>query len=181
MKTFIYVKTDTSMVCGIAMVCNNSGEYTKPIQDKITELGSEEAGLMHFANEGMLEGCTAKIIDFADVPGINGYDYDKTFFGFKAENELNVLTEYRGWKSDQNGISVDMTGAKEIAHHCRRQVRARELAPLDIQSTIPSQAVAAEAARQAIRNKHDVIQTDIDSTTDPASLKAVIETNNLSL
>ena len=48
-------------------------------------------------------------------------------------------------------IQVDILKAKEIAHEKRRAARATELAPLDVQVTIPAMAEQAEAKRAGIR------------------------------
>lgn len=73
------------------------------------------------------------------------------------------------------GIVIDMTKAKAIAHDARRAARAQEFAPLDVKATIPSEAVAAEAARAAIRTKYADIQTAVDAAADVAALKGIME------
>jgi len=73
------------------------------------------------------------------------------------------------------GIVIDLTKAKTIVHDARRTARAAEFAPLDIKATIPSEAVAAEAARAAIRTKYADIQTAVDAAEDVAALKGIIE------
>lgn len=73
------------------------------------------------------------------------------------------------------GIVIDLTKAKGIAHEVRRAARSAEFAPLDIKATIPSEAVAAEAARAAIRTKYADMQTTIDAAADVAALKGIIE------
>ena len=63
-------------------------------------------------------------------------------------------------------IVVNNDKAKTIAHDIRRTKRAEEFAPYDevIMKQIPgNDAVEAEAARQAIRDKYAQIQLDIDS------------------
>ena len=72
-------------------------------------------------------------------------------------------------------ITVNLTKAKTIVHDARRTARAAEFAPLDIKATIPSEAVAAEAARAAIRTKYADIQTAVDAAADVAALKTIIE------
>ncbi len=72
-------------------------------------------------------------------------------------------------------IRVNMTKAKGIAHEVRRAKRAAEFAPLDIESTIPAKAAAAEAARQAIRDRYDVMQRQIDAAKTPEELKEIIK------
>jgi hypothetical protein len=73
-------------------------------------------------------------------------------------------------------ITVNIDKAKIVAHEHRRNARAVEFAPLDIKATIPSEAVAVEAARQAIREKYAVIQSNIDSATEVTTLKSILET-----
>lgn len=65
-------------------------------------------------------------------------------------------------------IVINIDKAKNIAHEVRREKRSAEFTPLDIKATIPSEAVTAEADRQAIRDKYSVMQVNIDaaSTTD---------------
>jgi len=72
-------------------------------------------------------------------------------------------------------IVINMDKAKEIAHDMRRVKRSEEFAPLDLKVTIPSEATAAEAARQAVREKYATIQNNIDSASDVAELKTIVE------
>lgn len=72
------------------------------------------------------------------------------------------------------GIGININKAKEIAHNIRRSARAQEFAPLDIKATIPSEQVAAESARQEIRNRYGEIQSSIDSTENIEQLKEII-------
>jgi len=71
------------------------------------------------------------------------------------------------------GINIDK--AKTIAHDKRRAARAAEFAPLDVKATIPSEATAAEAARQAVRDKYATVQTNIDAAADVGALKTIVE------
>lgn len=71
-------------------------------------------------------------------------------------------------------ITINITKAKVIAHNKRRQARSVEFAPLDIKATIPSEAVAAEAARALIRTKYAELQTAIDADTTITALTARI-------
>jgi Spy/CpxP family protein refolding chaperone len=71
-------------------------------------------------------------------------------------------------------ISIDMTKAKDIAHEKRRAARTTEFAPLDIKATIPSEAAAAEAARQAIREKYATLQAQMNAAQTPEQLKALL-------
>ena len=72
-------------------------------------------------------------------------------------------------------ITINIDKAKAIAHDVRRAKRTEEFAPLDIKATIPSEAVAAEAARQAVREKYATIQANIDAAAGVAQLKTIVE------
>ena len=71
-------------------------------------------------------------------------------------------------------ITINIDKAKAIAHDIRRAARAEEFKPLDVKATIPAEAAEAEAARQAIRDKHAQIQADIDAATTVDKLKTVM-------
>lgn len=72
-------------------------------------------------------------------------------------------------------ITINIGKAKDIAHNMRRAARAAEFAPLDVKATIPSEAAAAEAARQFIRDKYANVQTAIDAATTPEAIKLALE------
>lgn len=78
------------------------------------------------------------------------------------------------WEKSGAAVGVNLGKAKGIAHDKRRAKRAAEFAPLDIEVTIPAKAAAAEAARQAVRDKYAAIQTSIDACASVDALKAVI-------
>jgi hypothetical protein len=71
-------------------------------------------------------------------------------------------------------ITINIDKAKTIAHDKRREARSAEFAPLDVKATIPSEAIAAEAARQVIRDKYAAMQTAIDSATTVDAIKAAM-------
>lgn len=71
-------------------------------------------------------------------------------------------------------ITININKAKDIAHDIRRAKRSEEFAPLDVQATIPSQASAAESARQAIRDKYAAMQTQINSASTPEEIKTAL-------
>lgn len=71
-------------------------------------------------------------------------------------------------------IKINIDKAKAIGHEMRRAERAKEFAPLDVKATIPSEATAAEAARQVIRDKYAVIQSEIDAAQTPDEIKAAL-------
>jgi hypothetical protein len=74
------------------------------------------------------------------------------------------------------GIVIDINKAKAIGHDMRRAARAEEFKPYDeaIAKQIPG-TDGAEEARQAIREKYAVIQTNIDAATTPEEIKAALE------
>lgn len=71
-------------------------------------------------------------------------------------------------------ITINLNKAKNIAHDKRRAARSAEFAPLDIKATIPSEAAAAETARQIIRDKYAVMQVAIDAATNVDAIKAAM-------
>lgn len=71
-------------------------------------------------------------------------------------------------------ITINIDKAKTIAHDKRREARSAEFAPLDIKATIPSEATAAEAARQVVREKYAAMQTAIDSASTVDQIKAAM-------
>jgi hypothetical protein len=71
-------------------------------------------------------------------------------------------------------IIVNIDKAKAIAHDVRRAARAEEFKPLDVQATIPSQAAAAEAAREAVRVKYAEMQAAIDAAAAVDEIKAAM-------
>lgn len=82
---------------------------------------------------------------------------------------------FRGaWKLVNGELVTDLPEAKLIVHEKRRVERAELFAPLDVEATIPSRAVAAEAARQVIRNEDDAKQVAIDGVVDEDELRGVM-------
>lgn len=74
-------------------------------------------------------------------------------------------------------IQININKAKAIAHDARRAARAKEFEPHDavIMKQIPGvDAAAAEAARQAIRDKYAALQTQMDAAQTPDELKALM-------
>lgn len=72
-------------------------------------------------------------------------------------------------------IRINMNKARAIAHDKRRAIRSVEFAPLDIEATIPAKAAAAEAKRQAVRDKYDRVQAQIDACATPDDLKRIMD------
>lgn len=71
-------------------------------------------------------------------------------------------------------ITINITKAKTIAHDKRREARSAEFAPLDIKATIPSEATAAESARQLVRDKYAAMQAAIDAAATTDEIKAAM-------
>ena len=71
-------------------------------------------------------------------------------------------------------ITINIDKAKTIAHVHRRAARSAEFAPLDIKATIPSEAIAAEAARSEIRAKYAAMQTAINASATIDEIKSVL-------
>jgi hypothetical protein len=82
---------------------------------------------------------------------------------------------FRGaWRLSEGELTTNLPLAKEIAHEKRRQARRELYAPLDIEATIPSMAVEAEAARQVIRDADDIKQVAIDNAIDETGLRELL-------
>jgi len=71
-------------------------------------------------------------------------------------------------------ITINIAKAKTIAHDARRTARSAGFAPLDIKASIPSEAAAAEAARQLVRDKYATMQTAIDASVTVDEIKQVM-------
>jgi len=72
-------------------------------------------------------------------------------------------------------ITINLDKAKDISHDVRRTARTIEFAPLDVKATIPSEAEAAEAARQEIRDRYTAMQASINGATEVSTLKTIID------
>jgi hypothetical protein len=86
------------------------------------------------------------------------------------------------WVANGAAVDIDLPKAKEIGHDKRRTKRAEAFAPHDevIAKQIPgADAAAAEAARQAIRDKYADIQDAIDAADTPEEIKVALATELL--
>ena len=72
------------------------------------------------------------------------------------------------------GIVINIDKAKAIGHDIRRAARAEEFKPLDVKATIPSEAEAAETARQVVRAKYAEMQVAIDAATTVDEIKEAL-------
>ena len=105
-------------------------------------------------------GVPYEIVDVADIPS------DRTFRG--------------AWVMGECCIEHDLDKCKALGHDLRRIQRNAEFAPFDeiIAKQIPgADALAAEEARQAIREKYALIQDAIDIAEDPDTIKLTLEAN----
>ena len=73
-------------------------------------------------------------------------------------------------------ITINLNKAKVIAHEKRRLARTDEFKPYDeaIAKQIPGQMEGAETARQLIRDKYAVMQTQIDAADTLDKIKAAM-------
>lgn len=160
MKTFAHINAVGDII-SIGMIYFESGGLTPEVAAFVQDLG-EDAGIKAYGEKVKLDpSYTTIVVDTAQLPGGNGFTYDKLF--------RNAFKHGGGMK-----IDIDLPKAKLITHDKRRVKRAAELAPLDIEATIPAKAAQAEAARQTIRDKYATLQTEIDAATTPDQLKAII-------
>jgi hypothetical protein len=104
------------------------------------------------------EGVPYEIVSADDIPT------DRTFRG--------------AWVMGDCCVEHDLDKCKALGHDLRRQQRAEEFKPFDevIIKQIPgADAVAAEEARQAIRDKYALIQDVIDGASTPDEIKTALE------
>jgi hypothetical protein len=74
-------------------------------------------------------------------------------------------------------ITINIDKAKAIGHDMRRAARAEEFAPYDniIMKQIPGNSLTeAEAARQSIRDKYEIMQEEIDSSNNVNAIKTAL-------
>jgi hypothetical protein len=106
------------------------------------------------------EGVPYEIVSADDIPT------DRTFRG--------------AWVMGDCCVEHDLDKCKALGHDLRRTQRAEEFKPCDelIMKQIPgADAIAAEEARQAIRDKYALIQDVIDGATTPDEIKTALEVN----
>lgn len=113
-------------------------------------------------------GLTIEQIAAKDVPAGTAYEIVNA-------SEIPADRTFRNaWVRQGKAVGHDLGKCKSIAHDRRRAARAAEFAPLDVEATIPAKAAQAEAARQAIRDKYAVMQTQIDAATSVDGLRDLI-------
>ena len=115
-------------------------------------------GSVELALKDVPEGTPYEIVDAADIPS------DRFFRG--------------AWVANGAAVDVDLDKAKDIGHDMRRAARTEAFAPFDeiIAKQIPgADALAAEASRQAIRDKYNEVQDAIDAAESSEEIKAALE------
>lgn len=136
---------------------------------------AEKRVIVFTNNSGGVSVCTPtgelsiEQVQIKDIPaGTNSFIVDAS----TLPQEVGIF--FGAWEQTNGNVTINIDKAKLIAHDARRAARAAEFAPLDTKATIPSEAVAAEAARQVIRDKYAVMQTKMDAATTIDELKAVL-------
>lgn len=117
----------------------------------------ESHAIEELAQKDVPTGTNYKIVDVSEIPS------DRLFRD--------------AWVINGEKVDHDITKAKNIAHAMRRESRAKEFAPLDVEVTIPLRTSAAETARQVIREKYAVMQINIDGSETIESLKTAVQAN----
>jgi len=157
MQTYMLIKDSTDEVLGIGLIDPAVLSTPAAILEHAEQLATQRSLEEGFA-------VTARLVDAADLPGPGNDSYDKTFRG--------------AFRHSGNGkVHEDLDHAKLISHERRRARRDIEMAPHDevIMKQLPGKsAVDAEAARQAIRNKHEKLQLDIDAAGSTDALKTLL-------
>ena len=117
-----------------------------------------ELSIEEVAAKDVPEGVAYKIVEDDAIPS------DRTF--------------RNAWVLGDCCIEHDLDKCKALGHDMRRAKRAEEFAPHDevITKQIPgADVVAAEAARQEIRDKYAAVQDAIDAAATPEDIKAALE------
>ena len=142
--------TTTTMTTSRIIFQNESGGVSV-----IVPTGSVELAL-----KDVPEGVAYEIVTTDEVPS------DRTFRG--------------AWVLGDCCIDHDLDKCKAIGHDKRRAARAEEFAPYDevIAKQIPGvDAIAAEASRQAIRDKYAAVQDAVNAAKTPDAIKVALEVN----
>lgn len=176
MKTYAHINANKEIV-GIGMIYLEDGSFAdQRLHDLVRDFGKDGAILRYgdmvrpqiIVNGKLVPDpqIAAVLIDTNEMPGGNGFEFDKTF--------RNSFRHESGFK-----VGVDMKKARDIVHERRRIKRSSEFAPLDVEATIPNKSNEAEQKRQVVRDKYASIQAQIDECATPDQLKAVMQANNL--
>ena len=121
-------------------------------------------------------GLSIEEIAAKDVPAGTPYEI------VTADEIPSDRTFRNAWVMGNCCVDHDLGKCKEIGHDKRRVARAEEFVPHDevIAKQIPgADAAAAEAARQAIRDKYSSIQEAIEDAKTPDEIKAALAAGHL--
>lgn len=138
------------------MIENQRIIYTNESGGVCVVIPAPDSGLTieEIAAKDVPQGVAFEVVEVASIPS------DRTF--------------RNAWQRNGKALGVNMPKAREIAHEKRREARAKEFAPLDVQATIPAKATEVEAKRETIRQKYAAMQSAIDSAQDVAALKTAM-------
>ena len=130
--------------------------YTNEAGGVSVVIPAQESGLTveEIAARVVPEGVAFEIVDVSSIPT------ERTF--------------RNAWERSGKAIAHNITKAKGLAHETRRQRRADEFAPLDVEATIPAKAAKAEAAREAIRQRYASMQAAIDAAKNVGEIKVAL-------
>ena len=127
------------------------------------------------------EGGVSVIVPTGELPieAVAAKDVpDGTAYEIVTTDEVPSDRTFRGaWVMGDCCIDHDLDKCKAIGHDKRRAARATEFAPLDevIAKQIPGvNAVAAEEARQVIRDKYSDMQDAINAAETPDEIKVAL-------
>lgn len=129
-----------------------------PAPEFIEQFNSINEAMETLVARHSLHGTDYSVVDTSEIPS------NRTF--------------RNAWVKDARQVKTDIPKAKLLAHDKRRTKREEELKPFDdiIAKQIPGKnASEAEVQRQAIRDKHALIQTNIDAATTEAQLLIQME------
>ncbi len=133
--------------------------YKDPETGVLCVVQPVEASLEDVLASKSLEAFDLTVVDVSEIPT------DRTF--------------REAWDCREGKLHVSLTRSKEIAHNKRREVRAKRMAPLDVEVTIPGKAVKAENARAQLRSLYGRVQTDIDAATDITTLEVIMDHSDM--
>jgi len=131
--------------------------YSTPDGGVAVVIPSGELPIEQVLAKDVPNGATGEIVEVTDIPA------DRTF--------------RNAWEKSGQSVVPNLEKSKAIAHDKRRAARAAEFAPHDevISKQIPgASAEQAEAARQNIRDKYEIMQAQMDAANTVEELKALL-------
>lgn len=143
-----------------------------------------KAGIVH---TGVAQAFNVEVGAYIDarLAAANGLTVQQVPYKLVEESEIPTCRMFRSaWRTtDETPLVEDAEVAKEVAHDLRRAKREEEFAPLDkavvIATANPEALAEAEAARQEVRDRYAVIQTEIDACADCQALRDKLAEHSL--